>query len=76
MNRIEELRRVRQDIERLRDEEKSLSTPIFNNMGVIRNLYLSVCKMSASGRRPVGFGKQKEVPFCRSLYLLTGNACR
>lgn len=39
MNRVDELRRVRTEIDRLRDDEKRLSVPIVMNMGMIRNLY-------------------------------------
>ena len=39
MNRVEELRRIRQEMGRLEDEEKRLSVPIVMNMGMIRNLY-------------------------------------
>ena len=39
MNRVDELRKVRAQIESLRDDEKRLSVPIVINMGMIRNLY-------------------------------------
>lgn len=43
MNRVEELRRIRIEIERLKAKEKSLSVPILMNMGMIRNLYDVYC---------------------------------
>ena len=39
MNRVDELRRIRAQIDSLRDEDKRLSVPIEMNMGIIRNLY-------------------------------------
>lgn len=39
MNRVEELRKIRAEIDGLRDEEQRLSVPIVQNMGMIRNLY-------------------------------------
>ena len=51
MNRVEELRRVRSQIERLKDDEKRLSVPIVMNMGMIRNLY-DVFKMSLKRINP------------------------
>lgn len=39
MNRVDELRRVRSEIERLKDDERRLSVPIAMNMGMIANLY-------------------------------------
>jgi len=39
MNRVEELRRVHAEIERLKDEAQRLSVPIAMNMGMIYNLY-------------------------------------
>lgn len=39
MNRVDELRRVRSEIEGLREEERRLSVPIAMNMGMISNLY-------------------------------------
>lgn len=43
MNRVEELRRVRSEIERLREKEKDLSVPVAMNMSMIRNLYDVFC---------------------------------
>lgn len=39
MNRVVELRKIRSEIDSLRDEEQRLSVPIVQNMGMIRNLY-------------------------------------
>ena len=39
MNRVEELRRIRAEISRLKEVEERLSVPIVMNMGMIRNLY-------------------------------------
>lgn len=39
MNRVDELRRVKAEIERLKDDEKRLSVPFEMNMGMIQNLY-------------------------------------
>ena len=39
MKRVEELRKVRAEIDKLKDEDKRLSIPIVMNMGIIKNLY-------------------------------------
>lgn len=39
MNRVDELRRVRSEIDGLKEKERMLSVPIAMNMGMIRNLY-------------------------------------
>lgn len=39
MNKIEELRHIRLEIERLQGQEKALSVPIVMNMDIARNLY-------------------------------------
>ena len=43
MNRVEELRRVRSEIERLKEDERRLSIPILQNMMLIHNLYDVFC---------------------------------
>lgn len=43
MNRVEELRKVREGIELLHDEEKRLSVPLQMNMELILNLYDVFC---------------------------------
>lgn len=43
MNRVKELRRIRESIEALREEEEAFSRPIVANMGMIRNLYDVFC---------------------------------
>ena len=43
MKRIERLRDIRSEIERLKDEEKMLSVPLVMNMGMVRNLYDVFC---------------------------------
>lgn len=43
MNRVEELRRVRSEIECLRDDERRLSVPVLSNMSLIHNLYDVFC---------------------------------
>lgn len=39
MNKVERLREIKTEINRLREEERELSIPIVANMGMIRNLY-------------------------------------
>lgn len=56
MNRVEELRRVRAEIELLRDDEKRLSVPIAMNMGMIRNLY-DVFRMTLRRTEPTASPK-------------------
>ena len=51
MNRVEELKRVRSEIEGLKDEERRLSIPIVMNMGMIRNLY-DVFSLSLKRQNP------------------------
>lgn len=51
MNRVEELRRIRSEIDNLRDDEKRLSVPLVMNMGIIRNLY-DVYSMTLKSQNP------------------------
>lgn len=39
MNRVERLRQIHTEMEKLREKEKLLSQPIVENMGMIQNLY-------------------------------------
>ena len=39
MNRVDRLRDIHREMDRLRDEERKLSVPIVMNMGMIGNLY-------------------------------------
>ena len=43
MNRVNELRRIRENIEILREQEEKYSRPILSNMSMIRNLYDVFC---------------------------------
>ena len=59
MNRLDELRRVRSEIERLRDAERRLSVPIVINEGMIGNLY-DVFSMTLKWLHPDGNPKDTE----------------
>lgn len=39
MNRVERLRKIHTEMDKLREKEKRLSQPIVENMGMIQNLY-------------------------------------
>jgi hypothetical protein len=39
MNRVERLRQIHAEMDKLREKEKKLSQPIVDNMGMIQNLY-------------------------------------
>ena len=51
MNRVERLKAIHEEMDKLREKEKKLSQPIVENMGIIRNLY-DVFRLSLKRQDP------------------------
>ena len=64
MNRVERLRQIHTEMEKLREKEKLLSQPIVENMGMIQNLYdvfrLALKKQNVKAD-PEGTAERKKV---------------